>query len=363
VSVTRPQRIPADQTRDKPEGEMSQVRFGVVGIGFGQYALVPAIRANERAVLVAIAASSLDRAAPVAERNGIPEAYGGWQQLLAESSVDAVCICVPPSIQPAVAIAAMESGKNVFCEKPLGVDMENARSMLRAARASRVKHMIDLEFRELDAWQRARDLVQSGHIGDVRNVAVNWRVETKAWSSEKETWKRRSADGGGALSLFGSHSLDYLEWMFGPLERVLARLEPRSGPADSRLDAWMDTSSGATISLSIAVDAYIGTGHRVEIYGEKGSIVLENVSRDHLGGFSLSVGIKPNPTMERIVEAADTGGEGRVRAVTLAIERFVDSLLEGKQPEPNLTHGLRIQELMEIIRESDRRGTWQTSTS
>lgn len=341
----------------------SEVRFGIIGIGFGQHALVPALRADKRANLVAIAASRMERAAAVAERHAIPEAYGGWQQLLAESSVDAVCICVPPAIQPAIAIAAVESGKSIFCEKPLAVDVAGAQAMLRAALASRVAHMVDLEFRELDVWQRARDLVRSGQIGDIRNVAVNWRVETMAWSSEQETWKRRSADGGGALSLFGSHSLDYLEWMFGPLERVLARLEPRSGPADSRLDAWMDTSSGATISLSIAVDAYLGTGHRVEIYGEKGSIILENVSRDHLGGFSLSVGMKPNAAMELVVEAVDSGGEGRVRAVTTGIGRFVDSLLEGRQPEPNLNHGLRIQELMEIMRESDRRGMWQTLTS
>jgi predicted dehydrogenase len=341
---------------------MSQVRFGIVGIGFGQHALVPALRADERANLVAIAASGLDRAAAVAQRHAIPEAYGGWEDLVARS-LDAICICVPPSLQPAIAIAAVESGKSIFCEKPLAVDLAGAQAMLRAARAAGATHMVDLEFRELDVFQRTRDLVRSGQVGDVRNVAVSWRVETMAWSSERETWKRRSADGGGALNLFGSHCLDYLEWMFGPIERVLARLEPRSGPADARVDAWMETSRGATISLSIAVDAYLGTGHRVEIYGEEGSIVLENVSRDHLGGFTLSTGIKPNLTMERIVEAIESNGEGRVRTVTAGIGRFIDSMLEGKQPEPNLTHGLRIQELMEMMRESDKQGTWQTSIS
>ena len=115
----------------------AQLRIGVIGIGFGQKVLVPAFAAEPHCTVAGICASDFQRARRVADRLDLPKAYGNWEQLIADPDIDVVAIAVPPSLQPAIAAAALAKGKHVFCEKPMASSLQGASQMLGAARSLR----------------------------------------------------------------------------------------------------------------------------------------------------------------------------------------------------------------------------------
>jgi predicted dehydrogenase len=333
------------------------IRIGIVGIGFGQSVLLPAFRADERTVVTALCATKLERARAVANREGIAAAYGDWRQLLASDDVDAIAVAVPPLLQPEIAGAAFELGKPVFCEKPLAGNVGQARRLLAQAQKAGVAHAVDFEFSELESWRKAKDLVDSAALGALRGFALTWHVETRANRLAIHSWKQHTDQGGGALASFGSHSLHTIEWMLGQLRRVNARLAPASADAEVRVTALCELVTGAIGTISIATDAVAGLGHRLEVHGSEGSILLENSSTDHLANFVLTRSTRS----ERITvvdERRPSTRDSRIEAVTRLVRRFVDAAMGGPAAQPSLEAGLRVEMLMDWVRESSRNGTW-----
>jgi predicted dehydrogenase len=336
------------------------LRIGVIGTGYGQQVHVPAFRADTRCEVVAICARTAERAARVAERLGIPRSFGDARDMLASGKVDAVSIAVPPAQQPELVIAAAEAGKHVFCEKPFAAEVLEAERALRAVEQSGVRHAMDFIFPEMRAWQEARARLREGTIGKLRFVSLAWRVETYAFRAGVDSWKMHAWEGGGTLNQFVSHSLYYLEWLLGAVGRVAARLTPRGSAGDAHADLWLELASGCPVTVSVAADAFLGSGHRLEIYGEQGSLVLENRAKDYVNGFTLSVGTREKGTFSTQEFTPFADADGRIGAASAIARRFVDSILSDRTVEPNLADGLRVQRLIAAAREADRTGGWQS---
>jgi predicted dehydrogenase len=269
------------------------------------------------------------------------------------------------ALQAEVVQAAAARGKHVFCEKPLALSAGQARAMLATARETHVAHAVDFEFAELPSWQEARRLCATGALGRLRHVAVSWRVETLAYRQPKESWKLSAVEGGGTLNLFVSHCLYYLEWLLASrIERVAARLEPAGAAADARVDAWLELSDATPITLAVAADAFCGSGHSIEVYGEQGTLILENRSADYIKGFTLSLATRSSPTLTALAGGGDLpDGDGRVAAVGRLVGRFLDAVLDPEQRahfQPDLAAGHRVQILMDAIRAAHRSAKWQS---
>jgi predicted dehydrogenase len=338
------------------------ISIGVVGIGFGRHVHVPAFRSDPRCVVVGICASGLDRAEEVAQVLNIPRAYRDGHEMTRDLDISAIAIATPPSVQPAVAVAAARAGKHLFCEKPLALDAGQAREILAEARANKVVHAVDFEFAEVEAWQKSRQLLQDGMLGKIRQVVVTWRVETYSYRTQTQSWKTQAEAGGGTLNNFASHTFYYLEWLFGPIVRLAARLTPRQG-AESRVDLWLEFATGFPGSASIAADAFLGPGHRLEVYGDAGSLTLENRTSDHLRGFVLRIAPRKGGRFEEIpVEKDDDNQDGRIAPVSRIVRRFVDAIVSGGEVTPGLRDGLRVQMLIDAARAADRTGAWQSVT-
>jgi predicted dehydrogenase len=194
-------------------------------------------------------------------------------------------------------------------------------------------------------------------------VAIAWHVQTRATTPGTTTWKNEPKHGGGALNGFASHAVHALEWLAGPVTRVLARVAPLSTTeAERRVDALFELRSGATASLSIATDATLGTGHRIEVYGDDGALVLENRSRDYARNFTLSFGTRATDRLD-LVDAGDfdaDGADGRVAAVRAVVGRFVDAIATKGIATPSLLHGARAQILIDGIRAASHASAWQS---
>ena len=327
----------------------SPLRVGVVGIGFGQAVLVPAFRTDPGCEVAAIVASSEERARRIADRLAIGTALGDWRRLISDPRVDAVAIAVPPSLQPAIAIAAANAGKHVFCEKPAALTVADARAM-RDAAEGHVVHAIDFEFPELGAWRELKAALAAGRVGEITRVYVDMRVRRRRPEADERTsWKARDADGGAVWGGFLPHALYNLEWLAGPIGRVRAR-RPR---ADHAVHLWADYVSGASATVTIDTGVTFGSGHRVEVAGSTGMALLENPSTDHSGPFTLSI--------DRTIAYADpprTESDGRVAAVAPIARRFLDAIRGNGRTAPDLGDAVRVQELMDAVDRAARDDTW-----
>lgn len=339
----------------------SPIRIGIIGVGFGHHVHVPAFRADARCQVVAICARTPEHARQVADQLEVPRAYGDAGEMLNSGCVDAASIAVPPAKQSELVVLAANAGKHVFCEKPLAADLAAASRAHEAVERAGVVHAMDFLFPEIDAWQQARSALESGAIGKLRHVALSWRVETYAFANHLDSWKVRSMDGGGTLNSFVSHSFYYMEWLLGPIARLAARLTPRGNGGDARVDAWLEMASGCPVSMSVAADAFLGSGHRLEIYGEQGTLFLENHSADYVNGFTLSTATRESRALSVRQTAQFPQRDGRIGAAGAIAKRFVDAILSGTPVRPNLGDGVRVQKLIETAREADLTGAWKSA--
>lgn len=341
------------------------IRVGIIGIGFGQHAHVPAFRHNEHCVVTGLCASTHDRARNVAERLGIPKYYGDWRILVDDPDIDAISIATPPEMQHEIAMVAFSKKKPVFCEKPLSTTLTRAEAMLTAAHHAGVPHMVDLEFGEIAQWQEAKALIQRGDLGNIRHAAVSWHVESYAARMSLKSWKTiGGASGGGVLNSFVSHVFHYVEWLLGDIHRLTAKTfsphsrEPSRGETEAILG--LELAGGESVSVSVSNRACGGTGHRVEVYGEKGSLVLDNPVASGIVAFDLWRGdgrsLRLTP---RSCERASSM-DGRTAAVGQLVDRFVKWMRTGVAASPSFVEGVRIQYLLELARRSDKIGEWMT---
>jgi predicted dehydrogenase len=336
-------------------------RLGIVGMNYGRNVLAPAFRADKRCEVVALAGSDEARAAESAREAGIAKAYGDWRALVADEAVDAVAIATPPSLQPEIALAALAAGKPVFAEKPMASTLADAQAMLRAAQTARLPAMIDLDFHQIMSWQRAKQMLDGGAIGTLRHVTVHWHTENRSIQMRLRNWKTLADAGGGVLGNFISHCFHYLEWFCGPVARLSARLAGLPGDEELQTTAAMalQFASGPPASLSMSCASFLGSGHRLEFYGEDGTLVLSNVTSDYMRGFELWHAKRPAAALERIaVEDPDEAryADGRIAPVSRLAKLFLDAVEEGGGAEPDFAAGYRVQQLIDAAQRSHKEG-------
>lgn len=333
------------------------IRLGIVGCNYGRMVLLPAFRTDPRCTVVALAGTDAARTAALAKESGIEKSFGRWDELVADKSIDAIAIATPPQTQPGIAIAALKQGKAVFAEKPLATNMADADAILAAAKASKRPVMIDFEFPELPAWQRAKSLIDGGAIGTLRQVIVTWHVESKSTQLRLKGWKSTNDEGGGALGNFVSHCFHYLEYFCGPIHDLSARTFglPDDETSETSVALSGRFSGGGTFVLSMSTACFAGSGHRIEFYGEDGAVVLSNAGADYMRGFELFRARRPDATLMPIRDGVDEEAkfsDGRIAPVSRLASRFIDAIEKGTQPLPGIAEGVRVQNLIEAARHS-----------
>ena len=339
------------------------IRLGIIGSTYGRMVLLPAFRTDPRCEVVALGGSNAARTSELAKEAGIPKSYGDWRALVADQDVQAAVIATLPTLQAEIAIAALQAGKPVFAEKPMAGDLAGARAMLDAATRSGLPTGIDFNFTRIMAWQRAKEMLDSGCVGALRHVTVHWHVESRAIQMRMRNWKTAGGnDGSGALGNFISHCFHYLEWFIGPIGGLQARVSGM--PDDKDLQATvamaLQYEAGPQVSLSMSCASYAGVGHRIEFFGEDGTLVLHNPTADYMRGFDLTFARRPG-TLERIpVEDAFDAQfpDGRIAPVSRLANKFFDAIETGKQTAPDFNAGYRVQRLIDAAQRSNRNGQW-----
>jgi len=337
------------------------IGVGIVGCNYGRTVLIPAFRHDRRCEVVALAGTDAARTAELARAANVARGLGDWQALVEEPTVAVVAVAVPPHLQPAIAQRALELGKPVFLEKPLAADLAGAQMILEAARESDRPTIIDFNFPELPSWQRAKAILAGGTIGHLQNVLVTWNFESRATRLRLESWKTRG-EGGGLLGNFVSHCFHNLEWLCGPISGLTGRafaLPERN--TDGSIALALAFASGAGGSLQVSCASFLGSGHRIELYGEDGTLVLCNPTADYFRGFELGLGRRGDDALKPIaIEDADGDqfADSRIAPVSRLVRRFMDACERGGSASPGAAEGFRVQCLIDAARRAHASGQW-----
>lgn len=250
---------------------MKRVRWGVLStalIGMGK--VIPAMQRAEHAEVTGIASRDLGRARAAAEKAGIRQAYGSYEELLADPAIDAVYIPLPNHMHVEWSIKALEAGKHVLCEKPIGLSVTDAEQLLAAGRQYlNLKLMEAFMYRHHPQWVKTKELVEAGEIGTLKAIQAVFSYN----NHNPDDIRNQVEAGGGGLMDIGCYPISVARFLFGS--------EPVSVAASIEYDPEFGTDSygacllrfeGGTAAFTYSTQiephqrvVVMGTGGRIEV--------------------------------------------------------------------------------------------------
>jgi len=300
--------------------------------------------------VAALVGRDLERTRAAARDAKVEGAFDSLAKAMKQCEPAVVSIAVPPAAQAGLACEAVRGGSHLFCEKPLATTVADARRIVETAKAHDRHGAVDFIFPEIPAWQKLKELVQGGELGAVTKASVCWKVETRAARSKVVSWKNDTAQGGGVLFNFVPHTVHYLQWLFGPVTSVHAL--PVKNPA-IKFIGTITFASGLEVDVQVDSGAFMGLGHRLEIFAENGTAVLQNPTRDYVSGFTLEVARRDAMRWESVMDKpGESAADGRITAVASILRRLRESILSGAKLRPSLLDGLEAQAVLHAFQQS-----------
>jgi predicted dehydrogenase len=251
---------------------MRKVRWGVISTGnIGVQKVIPAMQRGKLCEFVAMSSRDRGKAEAAAARLGIPRAHGSYEALLADPDVEAVYITTPNHLHVPWSIKALEAGKHVLCEKPIGLDAAEAETLAAAAaRHPSLKIMEAFMYRHHPQWRIALEMARGGRIGDVRTVHSIFSYR----NMDPDNVRNRKDIGGGGLMDIGCYNISLSRLLFdAEPTRVLgvAEIDPTFGTDVLTSGVLQFPRGTATFTCSTQIAGY----QRVHVFGTEGRIELE----------------------------------------------------------------------------------------
>jgi len=273
----------------QPAKLKTPIQVVIVGAGFGRYGHLPAYKLDSRFEVVGVYGSSPESTARFAEQAQVRNRHRTLDEALKDPAVQWVSLACPPRAQLKIAFEALERGQTLFLEKPMGDNLADCERLVAELRRRSGRALVNFIFPQLETFRAMKRAIDEGKIGDIRHFYIDWRMETHDIAKGLKTWKTDVREGGGLLSHFISHSLYYAEWFFGDVKNFDLRgfNSRESFRSSSLLSARLETARGLSGALSASNAAPGGSGHRIEVTGSRGTLILENTTADAVRGFRL----------------------------------------------------------------------------
>ena len=349
------------------------IRVTVIGSSFAKAAYLPAFAQVADVEVVALASARLESAQATAQAFNIPHAYDDWQVMLEKHPADLVCVVTPPVYHADMAIAALEGGAHVICEKPMAMNADESRRMLEKAEALNRVHMMGHELRFNPTRRKIKELIESGYIGQVRHInVVNITGGGDPAGRTFDNWWAKADMGGGIMGANGSHQIDLLRFWLGDIGEIGGHIttmvpdrigkdngQPWTATADDQTNFTAIMENGALASVFLSSAARHTLGNTVQIFGSEGTIMLSNndevlhVARAGEDFQDMSVS-DPNASLPGVGK-----GIWNVSFVAL-IKELTDAIREGRKPTWGATFadGLKTQLAMDAVRQSWQERSW-----
>jgi len=329
-----------------------KVRWGVLGVAkIATAKVVPAMQQGEWSEVVAIASRDRDKARTAAAQLGIQKAYGSYQDLLADPDVEAVYNPLPNHLHVSWSVKAAEVGKHVLCEKPISMSVAECRTLIEARDRTGVKIGEAFMVRTHPQWLRARELVRSGEIGELRAVVAAFSY----FNRDPDNIRNKLECGGGALMDIGCYPITTSRFLLGQEPaRVqgLVERDPDMG-TDRLASAVLDFPGGQSVfSCGTQLVPY----QRMQILGTRGRIEIEipfNAPSDR-------------PCRLFVDSGKDLFGGGlrteefpACDQYTIQGDRFSQAIREGGEVPVPLEDAIRNMAVIEALFRSAQTGQWE----
>ena len=327
----------------------------ILGCGFGSFTHIPAFQRQDDCSVAAVYSRRLTKAQQVAKAFNIDVASSNWRNLVTNPKYDLISIALPPHLQADVLPLAVRNHKHIFCEKPLGIPMNQQISFLNEIKQRGLACEVNYEFMENEMFRKFEIMLHQNCIGELRRGTVQWNTQTFAFRKNLESWKTTVNGGGGCLNLFTSHVLHYLGIFFGSPKSIAAQVysdSPRF--SDTRNIIQLGYKSGLTIDIDININTSENHGHSIEINGSHGTIILENCSRDPISGFTLDINTRTQVELVTPPDVeADSNADSRVSATTQKVSKFLKSVSAESKSSSGIEDAIEVDNLINIIRSAN----------
>ncbi|MGQ9593197.1 MAG: Gfo/Idh/MocA family protein [Anaerolineae bacterium] len=329
----------------------------------------------------------------VAEQWGWEEWTQDWREVVERPDIHVVDICAPSILHREIAVAAAKAGKHVFCEKPLAMNLEEAREMVEAVERAGVVHTVGFNYRKVPAIALAKQLLEEGAIGRIFHFRGIYSQDWLVDPGFPLAWRLRKKDAGAGSSWdLGAHVVDLARYLVGELDEVVASqttfikrrpiakvedgLTAIPGEEMGEVDVDDATSFLARFengAMGLFEVTRYGTGHRnqnrIEIYGSEGGLIWEGFPkmndllfysrRDpaHAQGFrTIQVGEAVHPYVGAYYPAGHIIGFGET--FVHEVLDFLNAIAEGRPASPNFRDGLQCQEVLVAVDRSAQERRW-----
>jgi predicted dehydrogenase len=332
------------------------------------------------AELYAVCTAHADTAKAAADKLGVTRAYGSDNALHADPEVEAVVVAVRVPAHFELSKNALDAGKHIFCEWPLGANTKEAEELAALARRKNLRTMVGLQRRASPAYLYMRELIQEGYVGQVLSVNLTLMGSGVLTRPSDRTWQRDVTLGANTLTITFGHVLDAMCMVVGELAEVSAMVAtqvPQWFETDTK--KYVDVTSpdnvmvqgrlenGAIVNAYCGVHPYHGSGHRLEIYGRDGTLSMigggqggDEHRRKLMGGQKDDKALQELPVPEKfkwVPEALRNGGPAY--EVGQMWVKFAEAIRTGSSNEADFDHAVRRHRTLDAIVRASETGQRQ----
>lgn len=371
------------------ETSLPDLGVGLIGTGFMGRAHALAFH-NARTTfdlpvnlkLVALADADAVRAEQCARSWGFERSHADWQQLINDPAVNLVAITTPNHLHFPMAMAALEAGKAVYCEKPLTVSLEQAREMHSAARKAGVVTRVGYNYQHNPILGLARQMIESGELGQIVSFQGEFSEDFMGDPQQPWSWRCEQAHAGGALADLGSHLLAMARYLLGDIEAVCADSQtvhgqrPASKGSQDQRQIAIDDQTYALLRFANGARGTFGTswlkhGYKnhlsFEISGTQGTLSFDQERLNELRLYRA--GAPGRDGFQRILAGPAQPGYaafcpapghqlGYNELKTLEVHALIQALTGQGNEGPDFAEALEVERLATAIRVAAKEMRW-----
>ena len=355
-----------------------QIRLGIIGanihLGWAPRSHLPAVVASPEFELTAVCTTRMESAQESAQKYGAKLAFADWRDLVACPDIDAVAVVLRVPSHYAPTMAALNAGKHIYTEWPLGQSTAQAIAMADLARQKGVVNMVGLQARAAPAILYLKELVADGYVGDVLSCSLRLVRGGSQERPSDRTWQRDNELGAHTLTIAAGHSLDALRFVVGDLSQVAAVVSTQTAE-------WLETDTGqrlpvtspdnvlvsgrlrngGVVSAHIASNPWAGSGLRLEIYGSEGTLTATAADSPQLSDLTLAGvqgrgALQPLPIPARFTDVLEGMPQGEPFNVGQMYYQFGQAIRSGGSAQPDFATAVELHHLVDAIRQASDSG-------
>ncbi len=369
---------PAERIFQGGNDMADKIRLGLIGASvkgtWSSRSHLPAVQASSEVELTAVCTTRADSAEAARQAWGARLAFDDYHKMVALPEIDAIAVVVRVPSHYAPTKAALEAGKHVYCEWPLGRTTAEAVELAALAKAKGLVTAVGLQARVNPAVMHMKEMVEAGYVGEVMAVHVSLMREGVLTRPSNRTWQRDAELGANTLTIANGHTIDAMRFVTGDFSGLSAVVATQAKQwLDTGANRWLDVTSpdnvlvsgrlasGAVASVHIGAIPFAGSGYRMEIYGRGGTLVVSGEDLPQLSAVSLHGAKGGNklaliPVPERFTVASANTPSGEAANVGQMYTLFARAIRNGAGHQPTFETAVDLHRLVDAIKQASDNG-------